>query len=31
VIDEYAGFGIFDTAESKHSISHMKAVFKQTV
>ena len=31
VIDEYAGFGIFDTAESQHSISHMKAVFKQTV
>ncbi len=21
VIDEYAGFGIFDTAESQHSIS----------
>lgn len=31
VIDEYAGFGTFDTAESQHSISHMKAVFKQTV
>jgi len=31
VIDEYTGFGIFDTAESQHSISHMKAVFKQTV
>ena len=31
VVDEYAGFGIFDTAESLHTVSHMKAVFKQTV
>ena len=31
VINEYAAYGIFDTAESLHTVSHMKAVFRQTV
>lgn len=30
-IDEYSGFGIFDTAQDSHTVERMKNIFKQTV
>ncbi len=30
-IDEYSGYGIFDTAQDSHTIKRMKNIFRQTV